>query len=86
MRFKRTGILTKIVIAVVFIYALVSLARLNDRKAEAQEQLQELKQQEAQLAAENDRMQYAIDNADDDEVIRDIAREHGYVDPDEKVF
>ena len=73
MRLKRTGILTKIVIAVLVVYAVVSLIRISDRRAEAQSELDDLRRQQAAIAAENDDMLYAINNKDDPDVIRDIA-------------
>lgn len=87
MRVKRTSIRTKIVIAVLMIYAIVSLMAINDRRAEAETELEELRRQEAAIAAENDGMQYALDNRDDPEVIRQIARDRlGMVDPGEETY
>ncbi len=86
MRLKRTGILTKIVIAVLFLYALVTLVRLNDSKARAEEDLAELRRQEALIAAENDDMDYAINHSDDEDVIRDIARDQGLLEEGGEVY
>lgn len=87
MRLKRTGILTKIVIVVLVVYAVVSLFRISDRRAEAQSELEDLRRQQAAIAAENDKMQHAIDNKDDQEVIRDIARDElGMIDPGEEIY
>ena len=84
MRLKRTSILTKIVIFVLLAYAVVSLMALNDRRAEAEAELDDLRRQEAAIAAENDGMRYAIENKNDPEVIRDIARDElGMVDPED---
>lgn len=87
MRVKRSSILTKIVLAVLFIYALVTLVRISDRKAQARADLEELIRQESVLAAENDGMEYDIAHKDDPEVIEDIARnELGMTNPDEKIY
>ena len=87
MRLKRTGILTKIVIVVLMMYAVVSLIRISDRRADAQAELEDLRRQEAAIAAENDDMQYALDNKDDPDVIRDIARDElGMIDPGEEIY
>ncbi len=87
MRLKRTGILTKIVIAVLVVYAVVSLIRISDRRAEAQSELDDLRRQQAAIAAENDDMLYAINNKDDPDVIRDIARDElGMIDPGEEIY
>ena len=87
MRLKRTGILTKIVIAVLVVYAVVSLIRISDRRAEAQSELDDLRRQQAAIAAENDDMLYAINNKDDPDVIRDIAMDElGMIDPGEEIY
>lgn len=86
MRLKRTGILTKIVLAVLLVYALVTKIGQADLQSQKAKELQELKDYEAQLAAEVDDMQYAIDHSTDEEVLRDIAREQGFTDPDEQVY
>ncbi len=86
MRVKRSSILTKIVIVVLLVYAVVSLIRINDRKAQAQEDLADLKRQEAGIAADNDDMQYALEHRDDPEVLEDIAREHGYTYDGEEIY
>ncbi len=86
MRVKRTGILTKIVLAVLFVYALVSIVRVNDRKAQAAENLDELRRVETELAEKNDDMQYAIEHSTDEDVIRSIARDRGMTDPGEEIY
>lgn len=87
MRIKRTSIRTKLVIAILMIYAIVSLVAINDRRVAAESELEELHRQEAAIAAENDGMQYALDNRDDPEVIRKIARDQlGMVDPGEEIY
>ena len=86
MRLKRTGILTKIVLGVVFVYALVMLVRLNDQNAEAKSRLDDYKRQEAALAADVDKMTYDLEHRNDPEVIEDIAREHGYINPGESIY
>ena len=73
MKVKRTGILTKIVLVVLFVYALVSIVRVNDRKAQAMENLDELQRVETELAEKNDD-------------IRSIARDHGMTDPGEEIY
>ena len=87
MRLRRTGILTKIVIAVLLVYGVASIIRLSARIDSAQENVEELEQQMADIAAENDDMQYAIDHSEDEDVIRDIARDKlGLVEPGEEVY
>ncbi len=87
MRLKRTGTLTKIIILVLLIYAVVSLVHLADQKTKAEADLAELRRQEAEIAAENDDMLYSLNHSDDPEVIRQKARDElGMVDPGEEVF
>lgn len=87
MKLKRSSIFTKIVLAVLLVYALVMLVMIGDRSKPASEELEELRRQETALAADIDKMQYAIDNKDDPEVLEDIARsklDMAY--PDEEIF
>lgn len=86
MRFKRTGILTKMIIVFLLVYAVMSLVNLRGKIADAEKQQAALEQQVADITAENDAMQYALDNRDDDKVIEDIARREGYVYQDEEVY
>lgn len=86
MRFKRTGIFTKLIIVFLLVYAVMSLVTLRGKIADAERQQAELEQQVADITAENDAMQYALDNRDDDKVIEDIARSEGYVYQDEEVY
>ncbi len=87
MRLRRTGILTKLILLVLAVYAIVALSRLRGQIENAQAQTEELQKQVAELTVENDEMQYAIDNSDDDDVIRDIAREKlNLVEPGEEVY
>lgn len=87
MKIKRAGILTKIVIAAVIIFALWQLVSLSIRVNDAEQARSELQQQAAELTEANAQMQYALDNAGEDSTIAAIAREKlGLVLPGEKVF
>ncbi len=86
MRLRRTGMLTKIVLAVLLIYALVTKIGQSDLEKQKRSELEELKNYEAQLAASVDGMQYDIEHSTDEDVIRDIAREHGFIDPGEEIY
>ena len=86
MRFKRTGFSTKLIIICLLVYAVMSLVTLQGKISDAEQQVAELEQQVADITADNDAMQYALDNKDDDEVIEDIARSEGYVYQDEEVY
>ncbi len=87
MRIKRSSILTKIVLTVLVIYALVMLIHINERMDDATGELEDLRRENAALAADVDRKQYAVDNKDDPAVIESIIRnELGMVNPDEQIF
>ncbi len=86
MRVKRTGILTKIVIAVLLLYGVGSLVWLSGREAKARAELAEQQRYRAELASQVDKLQYEIDNSDDPEVKEKLAREDGYVYPDEQII
>lgn len=87
MKFKRTGVITIIVIAALIVYAAITLTDLRGRIAEAEKNRQQLELQVSAGTAENDELRHAVENSDDDEVIEGIARDKlGMVMPGEKVF
>lgn len=87
MKIKRSSMLTKIVLAVLLIYALVTLVTIADRTKDAEARLEEEKRVEAALAAENDGMMYDLEHKDDPDVIEGIARDKlGMTNPDEETF
>lgn len=87
MRLKRAGIITKLVVLALVIYASVTLLGLRGKIEGAKAAQAELQAQVADKAVENAQMKYAIDNKDNDEVIAEIARESlGLVKPGERVF
>jgi len=87
MKIKRAGILTKIVIAAIIIFALWQLVSISIRVNDAQQIQDALQQQAEELSEDNARLQYALDSADKDSIIAAIARDKlGLVLPGEKVF
>jgi cell division protein FtsL len=87
MKLKRAGIITKIVIFALIVYASVTLINMRAQIDTALAKQEELKQQVAEKQAANDQLQYDIDHKDDDDTIANVARdEFGYVEPGEKVF
>lgn len=87
MKFRKAGILTKIVIAGLLVYAIVGSISLRTQIVKAQEQQEALSIQASQLAAENAEMQYEIDNSTVPDVIESVARNRlGLVKPGEIVF
>lgn len=87
MKLKRAGLLIKIVILALVIYAGASLFSLKQKTEAAQEKLDELQQQIDDARQINSELQYDIDNSTDPEIIEDVARtEIGLVKPGEKIF
>ena len=79
MKFKKASIFTKLVIAALMMYALISLVVVHQRTAQLQ-QVSEMTQSNAEL-------QYQIDHSDDDDMRESVAREKlGLVKPGEKIF
>lgn len=86
MKLKRTGILTKIIIIALLIYAVATLVKLRGQVQEAEARKTELMNTVAAVTAKNDELQYAIDHRGDDAVMEDIARSEGYIYQDEEVY
>ena len=87
LKFKKAGIFTKIIIACLLVYALVSLTTLRTRIAAAQDEQQALLEQIEQQEAKNAELDYAVKNSGNQDVIEDAARnELNMIYPDEKVY
>jgi cell division protein FtsL len=87
LKFKKAGIFTKIIIAFLVVYAVISLASLRTRIAAARDEQQTLREQIAQQEAENAELEYAVKNSGNQDVIEDVARDElNMIYPDEKVY
>lgn len=87
LKFKRAGILTKLILAAIIIYAITSLTVLRGKIEDANIAKAQLTEQVADKTAENEKMQYAIENRDDDDVIREVAKDKlGLVEQDEEIY
>ena len=87
MRIKRAGLLTKIVIAGLLLYAVIALIGGQSKQARAEATRDQLASQVAGLTEENAGMRYDIDHSADESVIEGIARDKlGLVKPGEKIF
>ena len=87
MKLKKAGIITKIVVLVLIIYAVVTLITLMGKISEVHAERDAFRQQAADIEIHNAELEYAVSNSTDDDVISDIARDElGLVGPDEKVF
>ena len=87
MKFKRSSLITKIVILAIIVYAGISLVSLKVQVSDAREARDELQTQVDGVLQTNTELQYAIDHSTDPETIEDIARNKlGLVKPGEKIF
>lgn len=87
MKVKKAGILTKLIIITIMVYAVVTLVTLNSKIAAAEAQKQQLQREAAEVAARNEELKYCIEHSGDAETIQKIAREKlGLVMPGEIIF
>ncbi len=87
MKLKRAGIITKIAIFALIVYASVTLINLRAQISAARTQQLTLKEQVTEKETSNAELQYKIDNSEDSDVIADVARQDlNLVEPGEKVF
>lgn len=87
MKLKRAGIVTKIVILALVIYAGISILSITARISQAEDTRAELSGQVAELTLSNAELKYELEHSEDPETIEDIARNKlGLVKPGEKIF
>lgn len=87
MRFKRSSMLTKLLILVLVVYAAVTLVSLQSQVTEKQAEAEALRQSIEAAKQENLRLEQAIDTLDTEEGVKNAAREKlGWVSQDELVF
>ena len=75
MKFKKASIFTKLVIAALMMYALISLVVVHQRTAQLQDRAAALQQQVSEMTQSNAELQYQIDHSDDDDMRESVARE-----------
>ncbi len=87
MKIKRAGIITKLVILILIVYAVITLITLRERIGEASAQESELEAARDDLRRTNENYRYEIDHSSDEDTIAEIARDKlGLVYPGERVF
>ena len=86
MRFKRAGLITKIVIMVLMVYMAVSLLNLRTQIQQVQDQKNLLASQVAAQKLDNQQLTEAIENSDDPAMLESVARDKGYVKPGETLY
>ncbi len=75
MRFKRAGLLTKVVVMVLLIYMATALLDLHGQIQTIQVEREELNQQVAAQQLENQQLANAIENSDDPDMLESVARQ-----------
>ncbi len=86
MTFKRAGFLTKIVVLILLIYMAISLLDLRGKIQDVEDQRDVLARQVTDQRLENQRLEDAIANSSDPEMLEQVARDRGYVEENETVF
>ncbi len=86
MTFKRAGFLTKIVVLILLIYMAISLLDLRGKIQDVQDQRDVLARQVTDQRLENQKLEDAIANSSDPEMLEQVARDRGYVEENETVF
>lgn len=74
MRFKRSSLLTKLLILVLVVYATVTLVSLQNQVAEKNAEAEALESSIAATEQENQRLQQAVDALGTDEGVEEVAR------------
>jgi len=87
MKVKKTGVITKIVVAALALYAMTTLLSLHSQIASAEAEKEELQSRIEEQTQTNESLRNDIENKDDPEKIEEIAREKlGLVSEGERVF
>ena len=87
MRFRRPNLWVSLVILALLLYAGISLVRTQAQITAAKQENQELQAEADALQSENDALRYAVEHADDPEVLADAVRDKlGLVKSEDKVL
>lgn len=87
MRFKRSSLLTKILILVMVVYAAVTLVSLQNQVTVRQAEAAKLENEIETARQENLRLEQSIENLDTDEGVEAVARQKlGLVSKGETVY
>lgn len=87
MKLKRAGIITKLVIFALIVYASVTLINLRTQIDTVRLEQETLKQSVTEKETTNAELRYEIEHSDDEDTLADIARDDlNLVAPGEKVF
>lgn len=84
--FGRRSVLLLFVVIFILSFSVAFYVFLRVRLRGREEELANLQAQIEQVQNDNDNISYLINEADADELYEHLARERGYVYPDEKVY
>lgn len=86
MQMKRAGLLTKIVVLALLIYMATALLDLRGKLQDYRAEQADLSAQVAQVQQENDALSHALQNKDDPDMLEQVARDKGFLKPEERAF
>ena len=86
MRFKRTGLVTKIVVLALMVYMASALLNLHGQIQSVQDERNLLSAQVDKQRMDNQQLSEAIENSDDPDMLESVARDKGYVKPGETLY
>ena len=75
MKFKKASIFTTLVIAVLMLYAVISLVMVHRQTRQLQDRAATLQQQVSEMTQSNAELQYQIDHSEDDDAIGSVSEE-----------
>ncbi len=87
MKIRKAGIITRLVILILIVYAVVTLIGLSSRLEEARARTDDMAFQVEERARDNETLTYEIAHSGDPETYENVARSKlGLVRPGEQVF
>ena len=86
MRFKRTGLITKIIVLALMVYMASAVLNLHGQIQSVQDQRSLLSAQVDKQRMDNQQLSEAIENSDDPDMLESVARDKGYVKPGETLY
>ncbi len=87
MKLKKAGIITKIVVIALALFAAITIIINNERTNQVKAQTEAYRQESMELEIENAELNYSVEHSGEDEAIADIAHDDlDLVGADEKVF
>ncbi|MCQ2405951.1 MAG: septum formation initiator family protein [Oscillospiraceae bacterium] len=87
MKFRKTGLIPKICILAIIVYAVISIVGVKGKISTAEDRRNAVADEVEALASENAELRYNLEHADDDDVLISIARSKlGLVMPGEEIY